>query len=250
MGARPRLGHSRSGSVVLVRAWLAAVLVLSLASTASAQASVCTELDDDDVRARTAILEDAIAREEPAVRRWWTSFALLHAVMASGAAILAASAQDEGFRNEMIMGTVSSTLGLATLVVFTPPLMGGGDALRGAPGDTPEERLVRLQLAESILSRAAASTDFLRSWVPATLSSLYVTGAAGTLLLAFQRPTGAILHSVGGAVIGLGRILLHPTGARDRWRRYRRAHPECDPVPSVPPSARIMPHGLGVRVDF
>src|SRR5690606_22086475 len=103
MGARPRLGHSRSGSVVLVRAWLAAVLVLSLASTASAQASVCTELDDDDVRARTAILEDAIAREEPAVRRWWTSFALLHAVMASGAAILAASAQDEGFRNEMIM---------------------------------------------------------------------------------------------------------------------------------------------------
>lgn len=243
-----------------MRAVLAALLVLSITSVATpatAQRPVCRDLEDREVRARLAILESAIRREEPAVRRWWTSFALLHAVMASGAAILAASAQDEGFRNEMLVGVTSSTLGLATLVIFTPPLMGGGDALRAQPSGTPDARRHRLRVAEGILQRAAASTDFLRSWVPATLSSLYVTAAASTLLLAFQRAKGAILHSVGGAVLGLGRILLHPTGARDRWRRYLRAHPDaaCDPAPHVAPiepRAAIVPYGLGLglRVDF
>lgn len=238
-----------------MRALLLCALTLLIAPNVSAQ-PLCTELDDDEVHARTAIVTDAIRREEPAVRRWWTSFVLLHATMATGAAILAATAQDEGFRNEMLVGTVSSTLGLATLVVFTPPLMGGGDALRAHPDDTPEARLARLRVAEQILERAASSTDFLRSWLPATLSSLYVTAAASTLLLAFQRSSGAILHSAGGAVIGLGRILLHPTGARARWRRYRRAHPACEPSPSVAsasaPRAALVPHGigLGLRVDF
>lgn len=240
----------RSAALVLL-------LVSALPSTAAAQRAACGELSDAEVRARTALIERAIRREEPAVRRWWTSFALLHAVMASGTAILAASAQDEPFRNEMLVNMTSSTLGLATLVVFVPPLMGAGDAMRAQPAGTPAERLHRLRIGEGILARSAASTDFLRSWVPATLSTLYVTGAAGTLLLALERPQGAILHSVGGAVLGLGRILLHPTGARDAWRRYLRAHPDaaCDEPPiaaPIEPRAAVVPYGLGLglRIDF
>lgn len=235
----------------------ALVLTLSFASSAAAQRATCSDLSDAEVRARSAVIARAIRTEEPAVRRWWSSFALLHAVMATGTAILAASAQDEPFRNEMLVNMTSSTLGLATLVVFMPPLMGGGDAMRAQPDDTPEARLHRLRVGEGILARSAASTDFLRSWVPATLSTLYVTAAASTLLLAFQRAQGAILHSAGGAVLGLGRILLHPTGARDAWRRYVRAYPDaaCDEAPittPIEPRAALVPHGLGLglRVDF
>lgn len=236
------------------------MLVLSsLVPTAAAQRAACAALPDAEVRARTSVLAAIVRSEEPAVRRWWTSFALLHAVMASGAAILAASAHHEGFRNEMLVGATSSTLGLATLVAFVPPLMGAGDELRSLPGRTAAERLHRLRVLEGVLERAAANTDFLRSWVPATLTTLYVGAAASTLLLAFQRPSGAILHSVGGAVIGVGRILLHPFGARDAWRRYLRAHPDaaaCDPEPNtaspIEPRARVLIAGLGLglRVDF
>lgn len=236
---------------------LSGVLALSIAAPAAAQQPVCAQLDDAEVRARTDVLMRAVRREEPAVRRWWSSFALLHSVMAAGAAIIAASAQDEGQRNEMLVGVTSSALGLATLVIFTPPLLGAGDALRAQPADTPEERLHRLRMAERTLAKAAAGTEFLRSWVPASLTTLYVSAAASTLLLAFERPQGAIIHSIGGAVLGLGRVLLHPTGARDRWRRYLRAHPDadCQPAPetaSLEPRARLVGYGLGLglRVDF
>lgn len=241
-----------------VRPLFAAVLVLACASSALAQQPpACTDLPDREVRARLTLLTGVVAREEPAVRRWWTSFALLHAVMASGAGILAASAQDENFRNEMLIGTLSSGLALTTLVIFSPPLLGAGNSIDAMPDDTPEARLHKLRVTEDALRRSSASIDFLRSWFPATLSTLYVTAAASTLLLVFDRPSGAIIHSAGGAILGLGRILLRPTGSREAWRSYLRAHPDAACAETTvsaapPPEVAIVAHGLGlgVRIDF
>lgn len=214
-------------------------------------------MPDAQVRARLTALSGRVSVEEPAVRRWWTSFLFLHATMATGAAILAGSAQDEGFRNEMLVGMTSSTLGFVSLAVFGPPMMGAGDTLRALPERTPEERLHKLRVAEDVFRRSAQNIDFLRSWFPATLSGLYVTAAATTLLVGLQRPSGAIIHSVGGALLGLGRILLRPIDSRDTWRRYLRAYPDADctmamPGPDLSPRVTVVAHGvgLGVRVDF
>lgn len=236
----------------------ASLIVLTTATIALAQRPICSDtLSDAEVRARLAVLSNAVRREEPAVRRWFTTFVLLHATMASGTAILAASAQDEGFRNEMLVNSLSSTLGLTTLVIFAPPFLGAGDGLRAVREDTPEDRLHKLRVAEDLLRREAASIDFLRNWFPATLSSLYVAAAASTLLLVFDRPSGAITHSIGGAVLGLGRILLRPIGSRAAWRSYLAAHPDanCDETSAglaPAPTVALVPYGLGLglRVDF
>lgn len=232
--------------------------LIAATASASAQRAACSDsLDDREVRARLAALEQVVRREEPAMRRWWTTFLFLHGTMASGAAILAGTANDPNFRDEMLMGTLSSTLALATLAFVPPPLMGGGDSLRALPEATAEDRLRKLRAAEDLLRRQAGGTDFLRSWLPPTLSALYVTAAASVLLLAFQRPQGALTHSIGGAVLGTGRILLHPFGARDAWRSYLRRHPDADcdatsiPAP-VATRVQVGAHGLGLglRIDF
>jgi hypothetical protein len=177
--------------------------------------------------------------------------------MGSISGILAASAQDENFRNEMLVGTTSSTLALTTILIFLPPLFGAGDQLRALPDRTPEDRLYKLRVAEGIFQRSAANIDFFTGAFPVTLTSLYVSAAAGTLLLAFNRPTGALTHSIGGAVLGVGRLLLSPTSARSTWRRYRRAYAdaacvEAPPTVSYAPRVAIVPHalGLGLRIDF
>jgi hypothetical protein len=240
---------------------LAAVLC---ASSARAQGEAqeggregtCTETPSDrEVRARLRFLAGQLSREEPPVRRWYTTFMVLHGVMGGMAAILAATAQDENFRNEMLVGTTSSTLALTTLLIFSPPLMGAGDRLRALPEDTPDARLHKMRVAEGIFFNAAANLDFFWGWFPSTMSSLYVTAAASVLLLAFNRPQGAIIHSIGGAVLGLGRLLLHPSGGRHVWRRYRRAFEDAGCAqetapPPPPPEARaqIVPYGLGVGV--
>lgn len=229
-----------------------------LTGSARAQEGTCGEAPSDRaVRARLAFLTASLRREEPAVRRWYTTFMLLHAVMGTTSAILAGSAQDENFRNEMLVGTTSSTLALTTLLIFSPPLMGAGDRLRALPEDTPEARLHKLRVAEGMFLAAANNIDFFWGWFPATMSSLYVTAAASVLLLAFNRPQGAIVHSVGGAVLGLGRLLLHPSGGRDVWRRYSRTYDDAGcaqaPVPPpIEPRAQIVPYGLGLglRVEF
>lgn len=221
---------------------------------------MCTETPSDaEVRQRLRVLTSMVHAEEPGIRRWFTSFALLHGTMLTASALLAVSARDEGYRNEMIVGTTSSTLALASLVLFTPPMMGAGDAMESIPDDTPEGRLARMREGEDRLRRGAASVDFLHSWVPSTLSLVYVAGASMTNLLAFERTTGAYTHAIGGTVLGLARILLHPTGPRTAWRRYRNAHPDAgcvpadEPVARLPaPSWRIEAFGLGasIRLTF
>lgn len=232
-------------------------MLLSRASHARADGTQCSETPtDSEVRRRLEVLSNHVRHEEPPIRRWWTTFALIHLTMASSSAILAASAEDEGFRNEMLVGLTGSALAVTTLLLFSPALLGAGDTLRGLPDGTPEERLYKMRMAENILHRAASTVDLLRSWFPSTLTSVYVAAASGTLLLAFQRTTGAYTHMIGGAILGLGRVLLHPTGSRDAWRRYSRAHPEadCEELTASSPATswQLVPYGIGagLRVSF
>jgi len=220
----------------------------------------CTEPSDAAVVARLRVLEQHVRHEEPLVRRWFTTFAFLHSAMALGGAILAAQGDSHNvdFRNEMLVNMTSSALALASLVVVGPPLLGAGSALDGMGEDTPEARLLKLRIAEDILRRASAAVEFATGWFPATASAVYVTGAATTLLVGLGRVNAAYTHSIGGAVLGLGRILLRPTGARAAWRRYRRAHPDalCEEEERVAegPEAswRVVPSGfgLGLQVEF
>lgn len=240
------------------------VVALSLAATvafgatvARAQREGCVETPSDaEVRQRLAILEGLVRDNEPPIRRWFTSFALLHGTMLSGALIFAISAEDESFRNTMIVSTVSSALGLGSLLVFVPPLMGAGDTLRSLPEDTPGERLHKMRVAEDVLRRASSSVDFLHGWFPATASTVYVLAASQVLLLGLDQLGGALSHSIGGAILGLGRILLHPTSPRDAWRRYARRYPDAacgEPVATSPETSlrlEAAPGGFGLTLRF
>lgn len=228
------------------------------ATVAHADRPLCTDVPPDaEVRRRLAALSQLVRDHEPPVRRWYTSFALLHGGMLSGAVILGATAETEQTRNVMIVGSIGSALALTTLVIFTPPLMGAGDTLADLPEDSPEARLHKMRVAEDLLRRASSGVDFLHGWFPATLSTLYVAAMSQALLLGFEQPEAAIGHAAGGLVLGLGRILLRPTGARDAWRRYARAFPDagCE-EPTVPTSPetswRFAPFGggLGFEINF
>ena len=153
----------------------------------------------------------------------------------------------------MIVNATSSTLGLLTLIVVGSPLMGAGGSLDAMSAATPEERLFKLRTAEDMLRRASNAVEFAHGWFPATASAVYVAGAATTLLAGFGRLSAAYTHGIGGAIIGLGRLLLRPTGARTAWRRYRRAHPDAaceEPVAAAPQASAQVIFGLRVGVSM
>lgn len=208
---------------------------------------------DADVSARIADVRASIGRHEDDMRHWWTAFLTLHTVMMGASLTLAITAPDDGptasgslasavaphgGRIELSVQALSSFLGLVTLLTSTSPLLGAGGQLDSMPDSTPEERLAKLAVAESLLRRSADGVSFVRGPVSSLLSSGYGLAASLTLV-GLGRTLGPILLAAGSSVIGQGRILLHPWGIRDEWRRYSRAHADAG-CPPVPPSAEML----------
>jgi len=217
---------------------------------------VCTDPPSDrEVSRRLEIVREYIRQSEPPARRWYTTFMLLHATMAVGAGMIAIAADtNEGQRIDMSVNTLSSTLAVLSLVVASPPMMGAGGTVDAMPTDTPAARLRALREAEDILRREANAIDFAQGWLPTTGSVLYTSGAAIVLLTAFDRVSAAFTLAGGGAVLGLGRLLLRPMDARARWRRYSNRFEDaaCEDAPaaSIEPRLRIGLNGAGLGVSL
>lgn len=210
---------------------------------------------DAEVRERLTILESAVRDEEPAVRRWYSSFLLVQGTVALATGILAVTAEDDGFRVNQLFSAGGSAVGLLALLILAPPELGAGDELRSHEADTPDGRLRKMRAAEDVLRRAHDSIESARGWLPVTISVAYVAVASATLLLAFEQTTGAFLHSVGGVALALSRLLLRPTGARGAWRRYLARYPDAgcasaEPVATSPgPTLRVGPTGVGIGLS-
>jgi hypothetical protein len=219
--------------------------------------------EEDRCAERIADVRASIGRHEDDMRHWWTAFLTLHVVMMGASLTFAITAPDDGTpfqhggRIELSIQAFSSFLALVTLLTSTSPLIGAGGTLDAMPDGTPEERLAKLAAGESLLRRSADGVSFIRSPLSSLLSAGYSLAASATLL-GLGRTTGGILMAAGSAVIGQGRLLLHPWGIRDEWRRYERAHADagCPPPPPSPEvlTARTAPRwsleAMGPGVSF
>ncbi|GAB4208521.1 MAG: hypothetical protein OHK0013_27060 [Sandaracinaceae bacterium] len=232
---------------------LAAVLSLVVVvAPARADDPICEELPDDEVAARLRVVRAHFAQHEPDTRHWATAFLSLHLVMTGIQLSLAFTADNDGARADGWTGTVSSALGVATMLISWPHILGAGGEIDGMPTGTPAERRWALARAEQRLRRAADQVGFVRSPFTTTLNALYVGAAGSFVLLGWGRIVGGFLLAIGGSVLAQGRVLLFPYGIRDAWRRYLRAHPDaaCDPgpAPARGPSVSLVPTGVGAQL--
>jgi hypothetical protein len=233
-------------------------LVLSLAllgpGVAHAQ-TTCPETDvpDAEVTRRLEWIEARLADTEVQVRHWYTGFIAFQSVLLGVNLVLAFAAVTDDDLYDPIVSGFGAAVGLSTILIFTPPVLGSGDALRALPRGSPEERLSSLRIAERRLRVSGEAALDLRSDLSGILSALYTEAAALTLLF-LGETVSAFLQAAGGMFVGLGRILLHPMGAATAWRIYRSRHPEAgcddDPIPAARTAASIAFDGRGVRVDF
>ena len=224
-------------------ALLAALVLVAPASARADEPAACPEVapPDDEVQRRLTWIERRIDDTEDDVRRWFSAFVVVHTLLTGVQLTLAISVPDDDARPDFIVNAIGGGLGLATLLISMPPILGAGDFVRSLARDTPEARLAALRAAEDRLRRSAEASGFVRSELSAVASALYVEAGSLTLLF-LGRTTGAFTHAVGGVVLGQGRLLLHPTGAIDSWRTYRARHADAGCRPEdVPPPAPSAP---------
>lgn len=232
---------------------LAIATLATSVPAARADAAACPDRDPSDVEVtrRLAWIDHRVEEIEPDVRMWWSGFVAFQTLLVGVNLTLLVAANDDDGRIDPLVSGAGSVLGLITLFAFFPPMLGAGDLLRSLPRGTPGERLASLRVAEARLRSSAQASSDVRSDISAISSVLYAEAASLTLLFLGQT-TGAFMQAGGGIVVGLGRMLLHPTGAIDAWRIYSARHPDAGCVPDEPPAhaearARfvIAPVGLG-----
>ena len=234
-------------------ALLAGAILVTALPVARADPPACSDEapPDDEVRRRLAWIEARIDDTEDDVRRWFGAFVVIHTLLAGIQLTLAISTPSDDSRPDFIVNAIGGGLGLVTLLISTPPILGAGDFVRSLARDTPEDRLAAMRAAEARLRRSAEASSFVRSELSSIASALYVEAASLTLLF-LGRTTGAFTHAIGGTILGQGRLLLHPTGAIDAWRTYQARHPDAgcraDDVPradAAAPALGLAPAALG-----
>ena len=214
-----------------MRPAIALLLALALAAQsqiARADPPECTDAapSDAEVTRRLRWLEARIDQHEPDMRHWYSAFLGLHIPLIGVQLVLAFATPEDERRPDFIVNTISGVLGLTTLLISNPPLMGAGDFYRRLADDTPAARYVRLRAVEGRVRSAADSVAFVQSPLSVAASLLYVEAASLTLLF-LERPQGALLHAIGATIIGTSRLLLHPTGIWHVWRSYQARHADA-----------------------
>jgi len=242
-----------------VRNWPVVLLLSTALFLAPSQAAwadepdVCPELTDEEVASRLREVRNTFEHHEPDMRHWATAFLSLHLTMVAVQASLAITADNEGAIVDGWVGTISSSLGVITMLISFPPLLGSGGMMDEADVTTPRLRRIALARAEQRFRRDSDAVNAARGVVNPILNAVYLGGVGIFTLAGWNRVTGAFITSAGGTVLAQGRALLHPSGIRDAWRVYLRRYPNaaCEPdVASAESSVQInlVPYGLGAAI--
>lgn len=247
-----------------------AVLLALLPAAARADPPACPDVapSDAEVTRRLAWIERSFERDEDDVRRWYAGFIVAHTLLAGANVALAFGVDAQSNMDEeawwhtpaasFFVNATGGTLGLLTLLISTPPILGATDTVRALPRGTPEERLSSLRLAEQRLQRSGDAAAFVRGPVASVASTLYVGAAAATLVL-LELPVPGLVHAIGGTILAQGRLLLHPSGPLLAWRTYQAHHPDAACADLLEPMARydaggpriaIVPTGLGLGLTL
>ena len=232
-------------------------IALLIAPTTRAWADepdVCPELTDEEVSARLREVRNTFEHHEPDMRHWATAFLSPHLTMVAVQASLTATADNEGAIVDGWVGTISSSLGVITMLISFPPLLGSGGMMDDAIVATPRDRRIALARAEQRFRRDSDAVNSARGPVNPILNAVYLGGVGIFTLAGWHRVTGAFITSAGGTVLAQGRALLHPSGIRDAWRVYLRRYPHaaCEPDIGTAESSvqvTLVPYGMGAAIS-
>lgn len=116
------------------------VMLVLLVLPSLARAELCRPTpaeSDAQGSARLAEITAIFAKREPEMRLWFGSFAAFHTVSAGATVAFALETDDPNTRDAQWIGAASSGLGLVSMLIAYPPLLGAGQALDALPAHSP-----------------------------------------------------------------------------------------------------------------
>ena len=236
------------------------VLMALISYSASAEAQTEGNVQDDDaVHVETRRILAVLEADEQPGKAWWYGWGGVYGGMLIsqsvgshyvGEKVPGDYFEYEGFRANLAVGALGSSLGLLSVVLIPFPATSAAGELRDAPGRTPAERLKRLRLARRLLDRTASSERFATSiWVHIA-STLVPAGLGAILYLKYDRLGSGLFTFVGGSAIGQVRIGTVPTTALREVEARGRGLAMALTPPQFVWSIAPHPGGAALRLTF
>jgi hypothetical protein len=217
--------------------------------------SAQNEIPDSLVKVRIQHIQQMLNEGKPDANLWWYGWLYGYSVATLGQGAVLLTSDNLKTRQDMALGAVNTLIGVAGQLFM--PMTSGYAPKRLAliPGDTPEERIIKLNKAEALFEASARREQVGRSWkMHATTGAVNLSSGLITWL-GFDRTfkAGLINFAINTAITE-AQIWTQPTRAIRDFKAYCEKYKCGLPYASYKPKPRLFLHayagGLALRMVF
>lgn len=219
-----------------------------LASAPGTPPSVAITPASPDTRARLDYLVSELSHNAPAERLWWYGWIGGFAALSAGQAYFFFTKDEPAERILNAVGGGMSFIGLVGLLVLPNDGRFADENLAELPDATPEERVRKLERAETMLQSAREATWRKRNPLAVIGPLLISFGTSAYVWGKYDAALPALRNMAGSLAINLAHWWTRPTANADAARRYRGESAGVDwrLTPWISPSVA----GLGLGTAF
>lgn len=230
--------------------YLAGFLTVVLLVACLAATSYCDAGTGNDVSARIDNIQQSLDDGTGSAQLWWYGWVGFYSAATALPLAVALTTDNKTLQVTSGVAAGESLIGLGGMLIFSFPPRSAAAELRSMPENTPEERMKKLSVAETLLKESSDSEMAGTSWVQHSLGVL--VNAAGALVIwqvygnRIKQAGGtaweqALIAFVAGTAVSEVQIWTEPTRAISDEKEYTSGHP-------APVDARfmILPSGNGL----
>lgn len=224
------------------------ITVVFLTTFSFAQAQDNQSLNDEEIEARLRFLDSRLQELRKPSSYWQYGWSGFYSVSGAAQLYKAVDESDSDDEVKYFVGAAKSAGALAMLLVKPLPVVEGMDTYAQMPSDTKEQKLARLEKAESLLRREAIRADSRYTLKPHMLTvGVNLVGAA--VIAAFGDSDDALGSAALGIAIGEAAIWTQPSASIKHWDSY---HQKFNGADKKTLDWRIIPghKSIALQVNF
>jgi len=214
-----------------------------------------SEIPDSLVKVQIQSIQTMLDQGKPAAKFWWNSWLYGYSAATMVQGIVFLESKKLKTRQDMALGAATSLIAAAGQLLMPMVPASAPKKLVLIPGDTPEERNIKLKKAEELFEASAKREKDGRSWKMHAASGAVNLGSGLVTWLGFDRTLSAGFWNFAlNTAITEAQIWTQPTRAIRDYKKY------CEKYKSGLPQASnklktsffvsAFPGGLTLRVVF
>jgi hypothetical protein len=222
-------------------------------ASAEPSAAVVSPAPDEHIDERLAFIESRLASRTPALNRWFFGWIGIYSALTIAQGVVAIPFSEPSLRYPAIVGSVSSVVGLAVVLILPPSGRTASSRLRRVMQDPGLDRAAQLAAAERMLRVSAADEAFGHSWLAHAATVIVPAIGSAIIWFGFNLPVQALINFVAGGIVAEAEIWTEPWAGVSDLREYERRFGTASgasPSPAPRASVRIRPMFGGFALSF